>query len=89
MYQAIITKYVGPTNHKGARVIARTGSGVKITVSWDHALDVPENHLAAARALAEKLNWDGVWVGGGTADGYAFVSTRGHEFIKGSFTVGG
>lgn len=87
MYQAIVTKYVGPTNHKGARVIAAAEAG-KVTVSWDYALGVPENHALAARKLAEHYGWNGVWVGGSLNNGYVFVSTRGHEAIKGSFRVG-
>ena len=54
--QAIQTKYVGPTNTKGARIIARYQGG-KIIVGWDYAKDVTENHLDAALALATKLDW--------------------------------
>ena len=54
MYQAIVTKFLGPTNSRGARIVARAQAG-KITVSWDHSLNVDANHTAAARALAEKM----------------------------------
>lgn len=75
MYQAIETRYAGPTNHRGARIIVRAQAG-RITVSWDHALDVDQNHLAAARAFAEKWGWEGRWRGGANAkgDGYVFVN---------------
>ncbi len=78
MRQAISTKYLGPTNFRGARVKAVSASGHALTLSWDRAYDVEANHVFAARALAEKLSWtDGLgfddWVGGSTKDGYVFV----------------
>lgn len=78
MYQAIATKYLGPTNHRGARVKATCDAG-SVVVAWDHALSVPANHEAAARALARRLDWTGTWVGGALPDGrgYAFTSTFG------------
>lgn len=71
--QGITTRFVGPTNYRGPRIIARSASGHRMTVPWDHALDVYENHAAAALALASKLEWHGRWVGGATREGYAFV----------------
>lgn len=53
--QAITTKYLGPTNNRGARVKATAEAG-SIVVSWDHALDSFENHARAAHMFAEK--WD-------------------------------
>jgi hypothetical protein len=52
-YQAFVqTKWLGPTNHKGAHVRAtNVSSGSTIVVSWDYALSTCENHIAAARAL--------------------------------------
>ena len=72
MRQAITTKYHGPTDHRGSRVIARAEAG-SIVWSWDHALDIQENHTKAAEALARKFGWAGVWCGGGTRDGYTYV----------------
>ena len=57
MYQAIETKYLGPTDHRGSRVRAKCQAG-SVTLSWDHALDTVANHAAAARALIRKLGWD-------------------------------
>lgn len=83
--QAITTRYLGPTDHRGARVVARCEAG-RITVPWDHALDIFANHRAAALALARKLGWDGehyvgMWVSGGTADGYAhcYLGPQGND----------
>jgi hypothetical protein len=56
MLQAIVTKYHGPTNHKGSRISARADAG-RIMMSYDHALGISENHAAAAQALAERLGW--------------------------------
>jgi len=55
--QAIVTKYLGPTNYRGARVKATAQAG-SVTLSWDHALGIDENHDAAAMALAKKFGWD-------------------------------
>lgn len=54
--QAIITKYLGPTDTRGGRVKAKCDAG-SVTVSWDHALDIELNHRAAALALITKLGW--------------------------------
>lgn len=73
-YQAIQTKYIGPSNVRGSRVkaIAEAGS---VTLSWDSALNSPDNHRAAAEALARKYGWRGEWFGGGVNAGYVFVCT--------------
>lgn len=72
MTYAIQTAYIGPTNFRGSRIKARvmersTGYGEKpreLVLHWDHRLSAPQNHQAAARALAEKLGWSGQWVEG-------------------------
>lgn len=56
MRQAIVTKYLGPTNHRGSRVKAIADAG-EITIPWDDALDVAENHKKAATVLAWKFGW--------------------------------
>lgn len=72
-FQAILTHYIGPTNYRGGRVKAVSGSGLSAIVEWDSALDIGGNHAAACKALVDKLNWGGKWIGGGTAKGQAFV----------------
>ncbi len=54
--QAIQTKYFGPTNHNGSRIKATAAAG-SVTVDYDHALNVGDNHKAAAAALVAKLGW--------------------------------
>lgn len=71
--QAIQTKYFGPTNHRGARIKAICAAA-SVTVPYDHALSVVENHIAAADVLLRRLDWSGRWVAGGLSDGsYAHV----------------
>ena len=73
MYQAIETKYLGPTNHRGARIAATTESGIRVVLNWDHSMSPQDNHTAAARAVAEAREWNGEWCGGSTKAGYVFV----------------
>ena len=75
--QAIVTKYHGPTNTRGSRISASAGAG-RVSVGYDHRLNQEQNHAAAARALAEKMEWSGELAQGGMPDssGYAFVFIR-------------
>lgn len=72
--QAIVTKFLGPTNFRGSRIKA-TAAARSITVEWPHALNIEEAHAFAASQLAEKLRWHGQWFGGGmpAGTGYCFV----------------
>lgn len=76
MYQAIVTKYLGPTNVRGSRVKAKAEAG-SIILSWDDCLNSDQNHIRAAKALAEKFGWRGHWYGGALPnnEGYCFVSS--------------
>lgn len=79
--QAIITRYLGATNSRGARVKAKIKSD-SVTLPWDHAKDVDENHNAAAQALALKLDWHGNWARGSLPDGTGnvYICIRGPGF---------
>ena len=84
MRQSITTYFIGPTNVKGARIKARASGGTSVTLPWDHALDIHDNHRAAASALALKNGWTGDFVAGGMADGsrvFVNVSDDGDGFI--------
>jgi hypothetical protein len=76
IFQAIETKWQGPTNTKGSRIVARCDAR-RLVVSWDHSLNVVENHRAAAEKLAASLGWqndDTRMVGGGLGgNGYVWV----------------
>lgn len=73
MRQAIATKYLGPTNYRGGRIKASADAG-SVTVSYDHRLNVEDNHRAAAIALANRYGWNTNMVGGSLpGSGYAFI----------------
>ena len=79
MRQAIVTKYLGPTDHRPARIMVKAQAG-KLFVTWDDALDVDENHDRAAQQFAQRLNWSGTLAGGALPDGrgncYVFVERK-------------
>ena len=78
--QAIVTRYIAPTNTRGARIKATAAAG-SVTIGYDEAGSTPEErHYAAAQKLAAKMGWDnpahyGPFVAGGMPDarGYVFV----------------
>jgi hypothetical protein len=73
-YQAITTKYLGPSNTLGSRIKATAAAG-SVIVHIDNALNIEENHAKAAEALANKFKWQGSWYIGSLPGehGYAFV----------------
>ncbi len=74
--QTITTKYLGPTNHRGSRYKAtHTGNYTSVTLDADYSMTAEANHVEAALALAEKLEWEGDYVGGHTQDGMVFVNS--------------
>jgi hypothetical protein len=58
---AILTRYLGPTDSRGSRVVAthkRDGDRtIRSTVGWDHSLDAEENHRAAAGACLARCEF--------------------------------
>lgn len=68
-------KLIESTDRRGSRIIARCEAG-SLTWDCDDALHVRQNHIAAALALAGKMEWldRHDLVGGGMrGGGYAFV----------------
>jgi hypothetical protein len=61
--QAIQTKFLRPTNSRGAKVKAFAAAG-SVTISWDHRLNPEQNHRAAAEMFANRMNWTGTWIAG-------------------------
>ena len=58
---AIRTRYAGPTNSRGSRIIVTDSrffdeARQRHTYDWNHALDVNENHAQAAQAWFDKFN---------------------------------
>lgn len=72
----IITRYLGPTNYRGSRVVAThkrdSETTWRITLSWDHALTDSQNHQAAAMALVNR------WLFGDGSVTFA-LAARGHD----------
>lgn len=52
--QAIITKYLSPSNVRGARIRAKCSRG-GVIISFDDAVSVEQNHLDAAQLLIQKF----------------------------------
>jgi len=70
--KAILTKYIGPTLHRGSRIKAYDEDGNSITIPFDYGLNQGQRHKKAAIALCKKMGWAGEMVGGGIKNGYAF-----------------
>jgi hypothetical protein len=75
--QAIQTKFLCPTNTKGARIKASCAAG-SITISYPYELSGQAVHRKAAEALVAKLDWThpnyGGLLGGCLPNGdYCFV----------------
>lgn len=67
---AIKTKFAGPTNHRGSRVIA-SGNGYRIVCSYDDGVSSYVNHSLAMLALVKHMRMlgachipTGQWIGG-------------------------
>lgn len=85
--QAIITKYIGPSNTKAGRIKATwrryDGHKLQVTVEYDHALSERDNHAAAAMKLC-RMGMEGgneFWYCGELDNGYAFVM-QGEQFSR-------
>jgi hypothetical protein len=83
MRQAIVTRFLGPTDKRDPRVKATAYAG-SVTLDWNDSLDIDANHQAAANALADKFDWRNPgngkryeFVGGSLPhDGYCFVEVE-------------
>ena len=71
--KAIKTKYKGPTDTRGSRIIASDEDGNRITISYPYELSGEAVHRKAADALCVKMGWTGPLVGGSLKNGYVFV----------------
>lgn len=80
--QAIRTKFYGPTNWKGSRIIASCEAG-KLVMPYNYKLDHYENHATAAAMLAARLDWQQTRYGGeygkGDARAYYWVADQDSE----------
>lgn len=55
--KAIQTRYLAPTNHRGARVKAFAKGGNQVIGVWGYGLSVYDNHRIAACRLMCKMDW--------------------------------
>lgn len=73
MRQAILVKYLGPTNSSGSRYKASVQAG-SVTVAADYGLNADGNAAEAAAKLCKKLGWGGKLAGGTLPNGdFCFV----------------
>ncbi len=80
---AIQTKYLGPTNTRGARIKAWTDSGFSASISYPHEVSHELCHFQAVKALIakHKLDWNlNDMRYGGTDNGYVFCFA--HSIVK-------
>ena len=79
-YRAIRTRFAGPTNSRGSRIIADAGDRAsRVTVDWDHSLNSEQNHAYGALLVTRKMGWTGEYysplVGGAYGNAYFWVFT--------------
>jgi acetolactate synthase regulatory subunit len=57
----IVTRYLGPTDHRGSRIKAThkrdSETTEQITISWDYKLNSQANHQAAAEQLLSQWGY--------------------------------
>jgi hypothetical protein len=83
--QAITTKFLAPTNSRGARIKASCDAGSMI-IPFPCGLNDEQAHAAAAMALVRKLGWtpengyNDQWHGGSVNGHYVFVYGDGSTY---------
>lgn len=81
--KAIRTRYYGPTNTRGSRIVASDGDHNRISIPYPHDLTSDDAHEKAAYALMAKMNWPNTLIGGGFAnDNYWVMIPRGYDLIS-------
>lgn len=55
--QAIETRYCGPTDYKGSRIIATSADGHRHVISYPHELNQDGAHRKAATELCDVMGW--------------------------------
>lgn len=75
MRQVIRTRYLAPTNTRGARIRASCEASA-IIVHWNYEFNIEDNHADACSALQAKLGWTSDRVGGCYRDAYYWVEVQ-------------
>ena len=70
----ITTKFIGPTNYRGARIKASCQAG-SITIAYPYDESISDSHWMAAQELIKKLglNWGTEFTVGSDNTGYYFI----------------
>ncbi len=71
--KALVTKYLGPTDTRGARIKASDEDGNSVTIGYPYELSGEASHREAAEALQAKMGWTGALDSGALKSGYVFV----------------
>ena len=80
--KAIRTKYHGPTNSRGARIIADDGDGNRATIGYPHELSSEDGHRLAAETLQQKMKWPGQLIAGQHGNDHVFVFRDDLDFAR-------
>lgn len=78
--KAIFCRYIGPTNTRGARIVATAEGGDKphkVYFPYQHQLQRDDVYKEAARALCNKMGWKGTLIEGWTEHGAVYVFDTG------------
>jgi hypothetical protein len=67
--KVIETRYVGSTNFKPARIIARAEGVKSVTISYDDGFSPADNHRIAAHKLNVRQGWKHRRIGGTLRNG--------------------
>lgn len=54
----LTTRYVNPTNHRGAGILVRCGTS-KMFVPYPYELNTHQSHAYAALQFVQKMGWSG------------------------------
>ena len=72
--KAIETRFYGPGNVRGARIVASDSDGNRASIHYPYETREGEAaHRVAAEALCKKMHWSGALAAGSTRKGYVFV----------------
>jgi hypothetical protein len=71
--QMITTKYVAPTDRRGARIKAVATGKESVSIPYPYHLSGLDVHWEAANALRAKLNWSGSMIGAEYESGAVFI----------------
>ena len=79
----IKTKFIGPTNTRGARIKATCQAG-SATISYPYSESISDSHWLAAQELITKLslNWGSEFTVGSDNDGYYFIPKTEYNTAK-------